>query len=80
MVVSGDLVTAFSQHQSVFGRLDLCINNAGIAEGQTPFWEESNVQRKGYWRRVLDINLTAVIDGTRLAVSLSFNFTQPPST
>lgn len=61
-VNSAELTAAFAQHQSVFGRLDICINNAGVVEkGQ--FYEETMD-----WRRVMDINLTAVIEGTKLAV------------
>jgi NAD(P)-dependent dehydrogenase (short-subunit alcohol dehydrogenase family) len=61
-VNSAELTAAFAQHQSVFERLDICINNAGVAEkGQ--FYEETMD-----WRRVMDINLTAVIEGTKLAV------------
>lgn len=65
----GDLVAAFDHHRSIFGQVDICINNAGVAEKPSDFfYEDKSVDGKGSWRRVMDINLTAVIDGTRLAV------------
>jgi 15-hydroxyprostaglandin dehydrogenase (NAD) len=45
-----------------FGRLDIVANIAGIGEGDL-FADDP-----GAWRRVIDIDLTALIDGTRLAV------------
>ena len=62
MCDSAELTSAFAQHQSVFGRLDICINNAGVVE-KGRFYEDTVD-----WRKVMDINLTAVIEGTRLAV------------
>lgn len=64
---TAELAAAFAQHQRVFGRLDICINNAGLGE-ESNFYEDKNDERKPEWRKVVDINLTAVIDGTRLAV------------
>lgn len=57
-----ELSAAFAQHLNVFGRLDICINNAGVVE-KGPFYEDTVD-----WRKVMDVNLTAVIEGTRLAV------------
>lgn len=45
-----------------FGRLDIVANIAGVGDGDL-FADEP-----GDWRRVVDIDLTAVIDGTRLGV------------
>lgn len=59
---SAELSAAFAQHLNVFGRLDICINNAGVVE-KGPFYEDTVD-----WRKVMDVNLTAVIEGTRLAV------------
>ncbi|KAG0624469.1 hypothetical protein M758_3G250400 [Ceratodon purpureus] len=59
---SAELTAAFAQHQSVFGRLDICINNAGVIE-KGPFYEDSV-----NWRKVMDVNLNAVIEGTKFAV------------
>src|SRR5215213_3136845 len=44
------------------GRFDIPFNNAGIS-GEDLFADEP-----GHWARIIDINLTAVIDATRLAV------------
>lgn len=69
----GDLVAAFDHHRSIFGQVDICINNAGVAEKPSDsFYEDKSGDGKGSWRRVMDINLTAVIDGTRLAVRRPF--------
>lgn len=48
---------------SLFGRFDILHNNAGIAVGTPPF-PECDIDR---WRRVLDIDLQAVILGCFLA-------------
>lgn len=63
MCVPDELAAAFSRHQEMFGRLDVCINNAGIGEGK-PFFNSED------WRRVIDFNLVALIDGTAKAVNL----------
>ncbi len=49
-----------------FGRLDILYNNAGIAVGSPPF----PVGELRRWRRVLDIDLQAVILGTYLAAPM----------
>lgn len=46
-----------------FGRLDIVANVAGVGEGGDLFADDP-----GAWRRVIDIDLTALIDCTRLAV------------
>lgn len=46
---------AFATHVERFGTLHGCFNNAGVEERRD-------------WRSVVDINLAAVIHGTRLAV------------
>lgn len=61
-----DLAAAFARHQEVFGKLDICINNAGLL-AVTPFYEDPN------WKKMVDVNLTAVIDGTGKAVNLSLS-------
>eukprot|EP00271_Cylindrocystis_brebissonii_P011675 TRINITY_DN29580_c0_g1_i1.p1 TRINITY_DN29580_c0_g1~~TRINITY_DN29580_c0_g1_i1.p1 ORF type:complete len:659 (-),score=121.71 TRINITY_DN29580_c0_g1_i1:431-2407(-) len=62
-----ELHHAFSEHMRTFGRLDVCVNNAGIGE-KVWFAEDDSANGTGHWRKVVDINLLAVIDGTRLAV------------
>src|SRR5918995_6097305 len=57
-----DLDSAFDWAVEHLGRFDIAFNNAGIS-GEDLFTEEP-----GYWRRIIDIDLTAVIDATGLAV------------
>ena len=45
-----------------FGRLDIAFNNAGIGD------EDLFADEAGKWARIIDIDLTAVIDATRIAV------------
>ncbi|MGF6768039.1 NAD(P)-dependent dehydrogenase (short-subunit alcohol dehydrogenase family) [Paraburkholderia sp. GAS199] len=47
-----------------FGKLDILVNSAGIIGPSEPFWEHSDAT----WRRVLDINLTAVFQVSKAAV------------
>lgn len=57
-----DLAGAFASAVEHFGSLDVAFNNAGIG-GEDLFSDEMQA-----WTRVIDINLTAVIDATRIAV------------
>ncbi len=59
---TGDLGSAFDLAAGHFGRLDIAFNNAGIG-GEDLFADDP-----GDWKLVIDIDLTAVIDATRLAV------------
>ena len=62
-VTDGDALAAVFNHAVArFGRLDIVANVAGIGDS------DLFVDDPGPWRRVIDIDLTAVIDGTRLAV------------
>ncbi|HEX6030669.1 MAG TPA: SDR family oxidoreductase [Tepidiformaceae bacterium] len=58
-----DLAAAMAAAVEHWGRLDIVYNNAGIGERQPLFEDET-----GEWQRVVDINLAAVINGTRIAV------------
>lgn len=61
---SADLTIAFEACQRAYGRFDIAHNNAGIA-GEDIFEDEPTL-----WERVLDIDLRAVMDATRLEVRL----------
>jgi NAD(P)-dependent dehydrogenase (short-subunit alcohol dehydrogenase family) len=58
---SDELAAAYARHQDVFGRLHICINNAGVFSVKV-FYEDDS------WRKMIDVNLTAVIDGTSKAI------------
>eukprot|EP01018_Ginkgo_biloba_P036615 Gb_28193 [translate_table: standard] len=62
----GDLASAFEKHLEIFGRLDICINNAGVGN-EISFVQDKSTDGSGEWRRTIDINLMALIDCTRLA-------------
>lgn len=53
------------------------VNNAGIAEKVDLF---SDPQQRSNWRSVLDVDLAAVIEGTRLAVELMTSTRAPAGT
>jgi len=57
-----DLARAFACAVEHFGRLHIAFNNAGIG-GEDLFAADP-----GDWARVIEVDLTAVIDATRLAV------------
>lgn len=57
-----ELASAFATAVEHFGSLDIAFNNAGIGDADL-FADDP-----GDWARVIDVDLTAVIDATRLAV------------
>lgn len=57
-----DIAAAFASAYEHFGTFDIVHNNAGIG-GEDLFGDDA-----GDWARTIDINLTAVIDATRIAV------------
>jgi len=59
---SEDIAGAFASAVEHFGSFDIAFNNAGIG-GEDLFEDEI-----GAWTKIVDINLTAVIDATRIAV------------
>nr|KJB79300.1 hypothetical protein B456_013G042800 [Gossypium raimondii] len=61
-----DLNLAFDKHVSTYGGLDICINNAGIANTAL-FWKDQTDGTKT-WKHTINVNLVAVIDCTRLAI------------
>ncbi|KAF9435493.1 hypothetical protein BGZ76_006178 [Entomortierella beljakovae] len=58
-----ELASLFEAANKHFGGVDIIINNAGIAE-KCPVWEDE----AGIWKKVIDIDLSAVIEGTRLGI------------
>lgn len=67
---SGDLIAAFDKHLATFGTLDICINNAGIANPARFDKDDSDGSRS--WRHTINVDLVAVVESTQLAVSLHF--------
>ncbi|KAL7752323.1 hypothetical protein RI367_002369 [Sorochytrium milnesiophthora] len=63
VVKSQDLRALFETAKKTFGRVDIVVNNAGI-EDSAPLAED----KAQTWKKVLAIDLTAVIEGTQLAV------------
>ncbi|KAI9355046.1 hypothetical protein DFJ73DRAFT_825896 [Zopfochytrium polystomum] len=68
---SDQLKAVFSNGVKKFGRLDICINNAGIPE-LGKFITDAPYSS---WKKVIDIDLTAVIEGTQLALHYMRNQT-----
>ena len=62
VTITEDLGCAFDLANERFGRLGSAFNNAGVS-GEDLFADDP-----GDWKRVIVIDLTAVIDATRLAV------------
>ena len=52
-----------------FGGLDICINCAGFVNKSLVYDDKSD--GTSTWKRAVNVNLVAVIDGTRIAVSLT---------
>ncbi|XP_057417183.1 uncharacterized protein LOC130711530 isoform X2 [Lotus japonicus] len=63
---SRDLAAAFEKHLLTYGGLDICINSAGIGN-PIPFNKDQTDGTRS-WRYTVDVNFTAVIDCTRLAI------------
>ena len=59
------IVRVIGEAVATFGRLDVLVNNAGIAK-RTPTVELETTD----WRRVLDVNLTAAMVGSREAAKV----------
>ncbi|KAJ3104749.1 hypothetical protein HDU97_008928 [Phlyctochytrium planicorne] len=59
-----ELEALFKNGVKTFGRLDIVVNNAGIGENPK-FFDEPGMK----WKKVIDINFTAVVHGTDLAIS-----------
>lgn len=63
VTVPEQIAAALATAREQFGRLDIVYNNAGISV-RTPLLEDDARE----WVKTIDINLTAVIEGTRQAI------------
>ncbi|XP_028241219.1 probable quinone oxidoreductase isoform X1 [Glycine soja] len=63
-----DLAAAFETHLLTYGGLDICINSAGISSS-IPF-QKDQTDGTQTWRHTINVNFTAVIDSTRLAIKI----------
>lgn len=71
-----ELLNAFLKHVATYGGLDICINSAGISNPAVFQKDQSDGTKT--WRHALNVNLVAVIECTRLAVSSdSFELVAP---
>ncbi|MEX2225355.1 MAG: SDR family oxidoreductase [Dehalococcoidia bacterium] len=61
---SSDLQRMFDVAEEAYGGFDILYNNAGITTGQPRYPESPEEQ----WRRTIEVDLNAVIEGTRLAI------------
>lgn len=63
---AGDLVAAFDKHLATFGTLDICINNAGIANPVK--FDKDDTDGSKSWKHTINVDLVAVVECTHLAV------------
>ncbi|KAG8171849.1 hypothetical protein JTE90_025944 [Oedothorax gibbosus] len=63
-----DILNLFSEIRSRFGRIDVCINNAGLSHNVTLLSTEENATQ--LWRNMIDVNIMALCICTREAVKL----------
>lgn len=61
---SGDIEMTIERATQLWGKLDIMVNNAGILTG-APRYPDTPVDQ---WSKVIDLNLSAVIRGTQLAI------------
>jgi NAD(P)-dependent dehydrogenase (short-subunit alcohol dehydrogenase family) len=63
---AADLDTMFAFAEKTYGGFDILYNNAGVTTG-VPRWPDCSEEQ---WRRTIEIDLNAVIEGTRKAILL----------
>ncbi|PKA55458.1 (+)-pulegone reductase [Apostasia shenzhenica] len=61
-----DVASAFEKHMETYGRLDVCVNSAGI--GTLVLFHHDKTDGTNTWRRTINVNLVAVIECTRIAI------------
>ncbi|GJJ70703.1 15-hydroxyprostaglandin dehydrogenase (NAD) [Entomortierella parvispora] len=80
------LVSLFTAAEEHFGGLDILVNNAGLWEVSGPFFgipgsvvdadtiaaahEENTLRRVFPWKRLIEVDLVAVLEGTRIALDV----------
>eukprot|EP00963_Diacronema_lutheri_P002856 scaffold221_cov351-Pavlova_lutheri.AAC.26 len=67
---SNQLEEAFRMHAVRFGGMEVCCNNAGIGEQGDFCGDGVEDPNERNWRDVVDVNLVAILHGTRLAMQL----------
>ncbi|GJM98604.1 hypothetical protein PR202_ga15631 [Eleusine coracana subsp. coracana] len=70
-----DLASSFEKHVRMYGGLDICINCAGISN-KTLVYDDASDGTKT-WRHAVNVNLVAVIDGTRIASQIMRSHKKP---
>ncbi|KAK3133531.1 hypothetical protein QOZ80_6AG0537670 [Eleusine coracana subsp. coracana] len=70
-----DLASSFEKHVRMYGGLDICINCAGISN-KTLVYDDTSDGTKT-WRHAVNVNLVAVIDGTRIASQIMRSHKKP---
>ena len=63
MAVAADVAALVQEAVTLFGRLDIMVNNAGTGEDLKKVWEYGEDQ----WERVMGVNLKGVFLGTKYA-------------
>ncbi|MEX2080403.1 MAG: SDR family NAD(P)-dependent oxidoreductase [Dehalococcoidia bacterium] len=61
---TADIAAAIACSHERFGRFDILANNAGVGGSGAGLFDDD----PGDWRQMVEINLSAVIDGTRIGV------------
>ncbi|XP_038978742.1 15-hydroxyprostaglandin dehydrogenase [NAD(+)]-like [Phoenix dactylifera] len=72
---ASDVAAAFEKHVETYGGLDICINSAGI--GNIVPFDQDKTDGNGTWRRTVNVNLTALIDCTRIGIQTMLSRKKP---
>ncbi|XP_073103649.1 uncharacterized protein [Elaeis guineensis] len=72
---TSDVVAAFEKHVETYGGLDICINSAGIVNIVSFYQDKTD--GNGTWRRTVNVNLTALIDCTRIGIQTMLSTKKP---
>jgi len=72
---TSDYHATYSKAMNHFGRLDIIFLNAGIA-GRAAYAFQNNEETPEEWRKIIDVNLNAVIDGTQIGIEYFRKYNQ----